>query len=95
MGVRPIGVEAELGSKLGGLILEHYDRGVTFPLGYTNGSRINRPCDRQLPEGGCGVDTSWEYHWPAPLAAGIDERLSTALRQISEVDGIANDSIGD
>jgi len=94
-GVRLIGVEAELGSELGCRILAHYNRGVTFPLGYTNGSRINLPCDRQLPEGGYGVDTSWEYHWPAPLAPGIDERLGRVLQDIAGTDGIGNEDLSD
>lgn len=83
-GVRMVGVEAELGSELGNLILDHYADGVTFPLGYTNGSRINLPCDRQLPEGGYGVDTFWEYHWPAPFAPGIDDRLSAELERFKK-----------
>jgi hypothetical protein len=40
------------------------------------------PCDRQLREGGYGVDTAWEFHWPAPLAPGIDAAVLAALETI-------------
>ena len=39
-----MGLEGELGSELGKLILAESPACVTFPLGYTNGSRINIPC---------------------------------------------------
>ncbi|HOF89276.1 MAG TPA: hypothetical protein PLZ36_14410 [Armatimonadota bacterium] len=84
-GLRLIGVEGELVSELGALMLRRFPTGVTFPLGYTNGSRLNIPCDRQLPEGGYGVDTAWEYHWPAPLAPGIDAALARALDALAPV----------
>lgn len=85
--VRMIGVEAELGSELGEQLISACGEGVTFPLGYTNGSRINLPCDRQLPQGGYGVDTSWEYHWPSRLAPGVDEALEKAVRRIDGPSG--------
>jgi hypothetical protein len=78
-GVRLVGVEGELGSELGELIVRAGGPGTTFALGYTNGSRLNIPCDRQLPEGGYGVDTYWEYHWPSRLAPGIDAALQRAV----------------
>lgn len=78
-----IGIEAELGSELGMSIQRQSPSAVTFVCGYTNGSRLNLPCDRQLPEGGYGVDTFWEYHWPARLADGIDARLAAAVQAAS------------
>jgi hypothetical protein len=78
--VRIVGVEAELGSELGRQIMRTCPEEIAFPLGYTNGSRINLPCDRQLPQGGYGVDTFWEYHWPARLAPGVDDTLERAVR---------------
>lgn len=77
--VRLIGVEGELVSELGEMILDRFGGGVTFALGYTNGVRLNIPCDRQLPEGGYGVATAWEFHWPAPLARGVDATLANAV----------------
>ena len=79
--LRFVGLEGELGSELGNMIARSDRNGLTCPLGYTNGSRINIPCNRQLPEGGYGVDTFWEYHWPARLAPGIDERIHAAVQQ--------------
>jgi hypothetical protein len=83
-GLRLIGLEAEVVGALGNLIMQEYEGGVTFPLGYTDGTQIYLPSDRMLPEGGYEVESYWEYHWPAPLAAGIDARLRSALQRLRD-----------
>jgi len=81
-GLRMIGVEAELVGELGNLILRKYPRGLTFALGYTNGTRIYLPSDRMIPQGGYEVDSYWEYHWPAPLRPCTGRLLASALRRL-------------
>ena len=83
-GLRLIGLEAEVTGELGNLILRHYAEGVTFPLGYTNGTQFYLPSDKQLAEGGYEAESAWEYHWPAPPAPGIDARLVAALESLKE-----------
>lgn len=83
-GLRLVGIEGEAVADLANLILKVYDRGVTFPLGYTDGAQLYLPSDRQLPQGGYEVESYWEYHWPARLAPGIDRRLEAALRGLRE-----------
>ncbi len=81
--LRMIALEAEPVAEIGLLILDHYrDDGVTMPLGYSNGCQIYLPVDRQLAEHGYEVDSYWEYHWPAPLAPGIDAALEDALTKL-------------
>ena len=76
---------------LGLLILREFNRGVTFPLGYSNGCQIYLTTDAMLPEGGYEVDSYWEYHWPAPLAPGGEKVLEDALRQLRDCGGILNE----
>ncbi len=83
-GLRLIGVEGELVGELGNLMLGLYERGVTFPLGYTDGCRIYLPSSRMIPEGGYEVDSYWEYHHPAPLAPETDDVLAKALLAIRD-----------
>lgn len=83
-GLRLIGFEAEMTAPTGKLILNAFPEGVTFPLGYTNGTQLYMPDDRQLAEGGYEAESAWEYHWPAPPASGIDARLRQALQGLRE-----------
>ncbi|MCG3148201.1 MAG: hypothetical protein PCFJNLEI_01644 [Verrucomicrobiae bacterium] len=83
-GLRLIALECEMVGELGNLIRRESPAGVTFPLGYTNGCAIYLPSDRQLPEHGYEVDSFWEYHWPAPLAPGINDRLRGLVRGLME-----------
>lgn len=92
-GVRLIGLEGEAVADIGNQILRIYDQGITFPLGYTNGAQIYLPSDRQLPQRGYEVDSYWEYHWPAPLAGGIDARLDRHLRQFQANGLIPNEGL--
>lgn len=93
-GVRLIGLEGEAVADIGNQILQTYDQGVTFPLGCTDGAQIYLPSDRQLPQHGYEVDSYWEYHWPAPLAPGIDARLDRHLRQLQADGRIPNEPCG-
>lgn len=67
-GLRLIGLEGEVVGELGLLMLKHYPQGITFPLGYTDGTQLYLPTARMFPEGGYEATCAWEYHWPAPLA---------------------------
>lgn len=92
-GVRLIGLEGELVADLGNLILREYDRGITFPLGYVDGCQLYLPSDRLIDEGGYEVHSFWEYHWPAPLAKGVDASLRRALQTMKESGRIPNDPL--
>lgn len=81
-GVRLLGVEGELVADLGNHLIAQFPGGVTFPLGYTDGTQAYLPSSRMLPEGGYEVDSYWEYHQPAPFAPGMEEVLSTAVTQL-------------
>lgn len=83
-GLRLVALECEMVGELGNLVLSEFNEGVTFPLGYTNGCAIYLPSDRQLPEHGYEVDSFWEYHWPSPLARGIDARLRRCVRELKK-----------
>ena len=89
-GLRLIGVEAEVVGELGNQILAAYDRGVTFPLGYTDGCRAYLPSSRMIPEGGYEVESFWEYHLPAPLAPGTDAVLQAGLEELRDSGEIPN-----
>lgn len=86
-GVRLIGIEGEAVGELGNFILKVYNKGVTFPLGYTDGCQIYLPVSRMLPEGGYETDSYWEYHYPAPLAKGGEVVLKEPLLELQK-DGI-------
>lgn len=90
-GLRLVGLEGEAVADLGNMILKSYDKGVTFPLGYTDGAQLYLPSDHMLSEHGYEVDSYWEYHWPSPMAAGIDARLEAALRQLQTNGRIPNE----
>lgn len=81
---RIVGVQGELVGELGNLIRASFDDGITLALGYTHGVQIYIPSDRQLPQGGYEVESYWEYHWPAPLAQGIDGRLAAAVARLRD-----------
>ncbi len=83
-GIRIVGLEGEAVADLGVLIAGEFGDGATFPLGYTDGCRLYLPSDRMLPEGGYEVESFYEYHQPAQLAPGIDDRLREGLRRLRE-----------
>jgi len=82
--LRLLGLEAEVTSAIGNLILRQFPQGVTFPMGYTNGTQLYLPDDRQLAEGGYESESCWEYHRPANLAPGIDAKVVGALAELKE-----------
>ena len=77
--VRLVALEGEPVAAIGNQILKTWPTGVTFPLGYADGMQIYIPVDAQLDQHGYEVDSFWEYHWPAPLAPGIDATLQEAF----------------
>ena len=80
--VRLVGLEGEPVADLGALILDHFGREVTFPLGYTDGAQLYLPSSPMLDEGGYEVDSYWEYGYPAPLAKGMEDILLETLREL-------------
>jgi neutral ceramidase len=82
-GLRLVGLEGEAVGALGNRILATYRRGVTFPLGYTDGCQLYLPATSQLPEGGYEVESYWEYHWPARFARDAEERTFALLGELA------------
>lgn len=93
-GLRLIGFEGELVGELGNRILWRYDRGITFPLGYTNGAQIYLPSSRMIPTHGYEVDSFWEYHHAAPLRLVTDDVVEKALDYLQGPGGIRNTTAG-
>ncbi|GAG22040.1 unnamed protein product, partial [marine sediment metagenome] len=83
-GLRILGIEGEAVGDWGFIIEQFYGRGVTFPLGYTDGTGLYLPTSPMLPEGGYEVVSSWEYGLPAPLAKGMEDVVTKALTQLRE-----------
>jgi neutral ceramidase len=79
-----VGLECEPVAEIGNRILSLFEPGITFPLGYTNGTQLYLPVDGMLPQHGYEVDSYWEYHMPSPLAPGIDARLQAALTSLRD-----------
>ena len=77
--VRIVGIEGELVAGLGNIIVDHYDGGVTFPLGYTDGAQLYLPTSEMMDEGGYEVASYWEYRQPAPLKKGMENILTATL----------------
>lgn len=81
-GLRLIGVEAEIVAEIGFLIKNFYNAGITFPLGYSNGTQLYLPTSNMLDEGGYEAESYWEYRQPASLAKGIEINLTQALQKL-------------
>lgn len=77
--VRIAGLEAEVVADWGRIVERFYGAGVTFVLGYTDGCQLYLPTTAMISEGGYEVESFWEYHWPAQLAPGMEERILEAL----------------
>lgn len=89
-GLRIIGIEGEVLARLGLKIHKLYDKGITFVLGYTNGTQIYMPVSSELSEGGYEVDSYWEYHQPAPAAPGCEQPLLDAVKAAHDGGKILN-----
>ena len=81
-GLRILGLEGEPVSEWGYLIEDYYGKGVTFPIGYSNGMGLYLPVSKMLPEGGYEVESYWEYGYPSPLAENMEEIVLNALSQL-------------
>ncbi|HOF39145.1 MAG TPA: hypothetical protein PLD73_03660 [Candidatus Hydrogenedentes bacterium] len=78
--LRIIGIEGEALHGWGYFIEDFYGKkGVTIPLGYTDGQGMYLPLTEQLPEGGYEVISYWEYGYPSSLAPGMEEKVREAL----------------
>ena len=77
--LRLIAIEGEPVAEHGLHVLSFYDRGITFPLGYSNGEALYLPATRQLPEGGYEVESYPEYGYPSPLAPGMEDTVTRTL----------------
>jgi len=83
-GLRLVGIEGELVAELGLLVAGFYENGVTFPMGYTDGTQMYLPTSAMLDEGGYEVESYWEYRQPAPLAKGHEKILVETLKKLYE-----------
>jgi hypothetical protein len=83
-GLRLVGVEGEIVAELGLLIKKFYGDGITFSMGYTDGTQLYLPTSKMLNEGGYEVEIYWEYRLAAPLAKGIESILSETLQQLRD-----------
>ena len=62
--------------------IAQFGGGVTFPLGYTDGTQAYLPASRMLPEGGYEVESFWEYRHTARLAKGIEQVLQKGIEEL-------------
>lgn len=83
-GVRLAGLEVEPVAEWGRVIQAFYGAGTTFALGYVDGCQMYLPTTKMLGEGGYEVVSYYEYHWPAQLAPGIEDRMLKALSLLRE-----------
>lgn len=82
-GLRMIGVEAEIVAEIGSLIRGQFTSGITFPLGYCDGTQFYLPSSRQIAtEGGYEVDSYHEYGHPAKLRVGVEQILTRTIEQM-------------
>ena len=72
-GVRIVAMEGEPVAEWGLRMIAAFADGVTFALGYANGQGMYLPISSMVEEGGYEVVSFWEYGFPAPLAAGMEE----------------------
>ena len=83
-GLRIVGIEGEAVAGWGKYIEGSFGSGVTFPLGYCDGTGLYLPTSEMLPEGGYEVISYWEYGFPAPLAPGMEDCVADALTRLRE-----------
>ncbi|MBI3987036.1 MAG: hypothetical protein HY343_08960, partial [Lentisphaerae bacterium] len=78
-GLRIAALEGEAVAGLGWLLRKFYRTGVTFPLGYSNGTGMYLPTEAMLPQGGYEVDCFTEYGYSSALVPGFEAILLEAL----------------
>ncbi|MCE9591509.1 MAG: hypothetical protein K8S99_13400 [Planctomycetes bacterium] len=79
-GLRIVGVEAEIVAEIGELLVRFYADGLTYPLGYTDGTQFYLPTSKMIErEGGYEVDSIHEYGHPAKLRTGVEGTLTQAM----------------
>ena len=86
--LRMVGIEGEPVGQWGYLIEDFYGLALTFPLGYCNGQGLYLPVSKMIAEGGYEVVSYWEYGYPAPLAAGMEDVVLNELVKMAR-QGIA------
>jgi hypothetical protein len=85
-GLRLVGLEGEAVAELGLVMADFYKgKGITFPLGYTDGAQLYLPTSAMLDEGGYEVTSYHEYGQPASLVKGIEENLRGALGRLGRM----------
>ncbi|NUP98724.1 MAG: hypothetical protein HUU35_02590 [Armatimonadetes bacterium] len=87
-GLRLVAIEGEPCAPFAHQAEGFFGAGVTFPLGYSNGTGLYLVTTQQLAEGGYEPESYWEYLFPAPPRAGFEHPLAEALVKLSEA-GIA------
>jgi hypothetical protein len=83
-GLRIVGIEGEAVAGWGRYLDRYYSGGITFPLGYCDGTGLYLPTSEMLPGGGYEVVSYWEYGYPAPLRAGMEKAVEKALRDLRD-----------
>lgn len=78
-GARIVAIEGELTAEPGRFIMKNYDKGITWPLGYSNGTGLYLPSTRMLPEHGYEVDSFYECGFAAQLAPGMEEIIKKTI----------------
>jgi hypothetical protein len=81
-GVRMVGLEGEAVAELGDLIIDFYGEGVTFPMGYTDGTQLYLPTSAMLDEGGYEADSFHEYGFPSRFVKGVEDILRQTLADL-------------
>lgn len=81
--VRLVAIEGELVGELGNHVIAGGGAGLTFALGYSNGTGLYLPSSRMVPEGGYEVDSYYEYGFPARLAPGVEQVIDGALAALA------------
>ena len=61
-----------------------YSDGITFPMGYTDGTQMYLPTSKMIDEGGYEAESYYEYRHPASLAKGIEKILLQGIRELQE-----------
>lgn len=82
--VRLLGLEGEAVAELGLFMLAFYEKGITFPLGYTDGTQLYLTTDEMIKEGGYEVSSYYQYRIPYPLAGNHMPRLRAALQSLKQ-----------